>query len=226
VPASWLATVSAQPDSAEAMRFFLQPRPAPVAFDRTGVLRRRQLADYLEFEFDISTATGDSFVAVFYYLPAFKAMATSFGANLQPIRSLIFGSMSDRGRAQVIEHFDVTRPHFMAAIRNGVQWNFRDGGFYTFRDPVDSVDKVLFLFTPPAAELDRLASGAPSDAYQALVGASMVIWTEAAQPIDASIFVVDRFDWEDAARKVGSSAKWVVENADNIQLVWKALGLG
>jgi hypothetical protein len=208
-----------------AMRFFLQPAPSSLSFAQKGALRRRELIGCAEYEYQFSY-DNVSLYGVFYSLNQFPGMfATNFGAGLQPLRSLIFGNMTERGRRQVIAEFDRSRPTFMAAIRNGIALDFKKGGFYTWKDANDGRSKVLLIVALDEAESSLFTEGKFNNLYINFLAASFQIWQEAIAPLDANIFQ-SQVDWEGAARQAASGAKWIVENASNIQLVLHALGIG
>lgn len=184
------------------------------------MLRRRELAGYSELEYEFAVG-GGSVVGVLYWIPEHSLVATSFGTTLQPVRRLIFGPMTDRGREQLVAEFDQSRPTFMTAIRNGLNLAFQLGGFYTYDDKADASRKVLLAFRLPDPESAELLAGRNADACAELLAASLRIWFEVQQPINSAAFVQSgpEWEWDEIARSVGKSAKWVVENVDNIKTV-------
>lgn len=222
----WLADPGYQPEVPGAMRFFVQPQAAAGTFSDVGVLRRRDLEGYSEFEYEFAIDGGGSMVGVLYWLPEFGLVATSFGTSLQPVRRLLFGPMTDRGREQIIAEFDESRPMFMAGIRNGLQLNFKLGGFYTFDDKADASRKVLLAFKLSEAESAEFRAGRHVEACQQILAASLQVWVEVQQPINSAIFAQTGPEWNEIGRNVASSAKWLVENAENIKVILKFVGIG
>ncbi len=216
----WLADPGQQPETPGPMRFFVQPHPAAGAFTQVGLLRRRNLAGYVELEYEFAV-DGGSLVGILYWIPEYSLVATSFGTTLQPVRRLI-----DRGREQLVAEFDRSRPTFMTAIRNGLNLAFDLGGFHTYEDKADSSRKVLLAFRLPDQESKELLAGRNSEACNEILAASLRIWFEVQQPVDAAILVATGPEWDKIARDVGKSAKWLIENLDDLEAVLELMDIG
>lgn len=205
------------------MRFFLQPDWGDGPFEEAGAGRARRRAHYSEIEHKLEIE-GGSVVGVLYWIPAYAVFAANFNEVLQPIRGLLFGPMTDRGRARIVEEFERSRPFFMEAIRNGLFNDFNRGGFLTYEDPEGSGRKVLFGIRLDEPHRSQLCTGEDQTIFWQIVDLSFRILHEATQPIDLAAFADQGPDWESALHTVGSTAKWLIENADNVRTVLKIFG--
>ena len=109
----------------------------------------------------------------------------------------------------------------MTAIRNGLNCAFDLGGFHSYEDKADLSHKVLLAFRLPDQEWKELLAGRNSEACNEILAASLRIWFELQQPIDAA-----GPEWDKIARDVGKSAKWLIENLDDIETVLDFMDVG
>jgi hypothetical protein len=202
-----------------AMRFFLEAASDDPMNSANRAAAVRNLGAYTEVAYRFGDAS-QAFTAYLYSVPpGERLVGASFGASLQPLRRLLFGPMTNAGRDQVVADFDVSRPTFMAAVRNGLVLDFDRGGLYTLKDPNDGESKVLLVAKVPKDTYASFITGQALDLYQDLLAVSFQVWWEASQPFDASIFSNSATDWGDAVGAAGRVFKWGIENADNIKTV-------
>jgi hypothetical protein len=217
----WLMSDAVEPDRADAMRFFVQPRWAPGSYSRDHGLRRRETPAYSEVEV-LMTFDDGSVVGVVYILPRDDKsvlFATSFVSAFQPLRRALFGPGDERHRNRFVEELRRVRPLYITATANGLYDDLGQGALIQYNDPSDGVGKSLLVCVegnrPPGADL---LDERGRNTIGALLAGSFQLFEESLVPLDHEGMQRD-IDFEDLLHTAGSAAKWLVENVDNLRTV-------